>query len=300
MNTTLRLLSLAAITLSASAATAADFVSVSRVSEITFNGTNLDTGGGPGNDVEILETDLQATFQESTQGYATNVEPGGAFNTGIWFVSQYSTIDANLISTRQLQVAQTATDHGSPAIYTDNDFEIDFEVTADTSVLLDGSIVGSSAPANEDFARVMLKRGVATLFNSNWDAFGVVEELLAGETYTLVVQVDGQTIHNGVTQSSAQVELSIVTDTDGDGLLDPFDNCIEVANADQRDTNSDGLGNLCDPDLDDNSFVGVLDFQLMRAVLGTGDPDADLDGDGMVDANDLAILRGYLGGPPGP
>ena len=38
-------------------------------------------------------------------------------------------------------------------------------------------------------------------------------------------------------------------DTDGDGILDDTDNCLDVANADQRDTDGDGFGNRCDTDL---------------------------------------------------
>jgi hypothetical protein len=45
-------------------------------------------------------------------------------------------------------------------------------------------------------------------------------------------------------------------DTDSDGVADDQDNCEGIPNADQLDTDSDGLGNPCDPD-DDND--GVLD-----------------------------------------
>ena len=36
------------------------------------------------------------------------------------------------------------------------------------------------------------------------------------------------------------------SDTDGDGVADEFDNCPEVSNADQLDTNHNGIGNACD------------------------------------------------------
>ena len=38
--------------------------------------------------------------------------------------------------------------------------------------------------------------------------------------------------------------------SDGDGLLDPFDNCSRADNADQLDTDADGIGNACDADFD--------------------------------------------------
>src|SRR4029450_6775085 len=39
-------------------------------------------------------------------------------------------------------------------------------------------------------------------------------------------------------------------DRDADGIADGEDNCTLVANADQRDTNDDGFGNICDTDID--------------------------------------------------
>lgn len=95
-------------------------------------------------------------------------------------------------------------------------------------------------------------------------------------------------------------------DTDGDGVIDSEDNCTLVANADQRDTNSDGYGNICDADLDDDCIVGPFDLVLMEdAFFSTpGSPnwfeDADLDGDDNVDFIDLAILQAAIAGAPGP
>ncbi|MFT3766197.1 MAG: DNRLRE domain-containing protein [Minicystis sp.] len=40
---------------------------------------------------------------------------------------------------------------------------------------------------------------------------------------------------------------TLVLDFDGDGLLDSQDNCPTVPNADQADTDDDGLGDVCDP-----------------------------------------------------
>jgi hypothetical protein len=44
--------------------------------------------------------------------------------------------------------------------------------------------------------------------------------------------------------------FDIVNDSDPDGIVDSDDDCIEIANADQRDSNADGIGNACDGDFD--------------------------------------------------
>ena len=66
--------------------------------------------------------------------------------------------------------------------------------------------------------------------------------------------------------STVQVQAG-GNDTDGDGILDNVDNCLDRANADQRDTNGDGIGNACDPDLNDDCRVNFADLQLFSQVL---------------------------------
>jgi len=89
-------------------------------------------------------------------------------------------------------------------------------------------------------------------------------------------------------------------DADLDGIDDSVDNCTNVANADQRDSNADGYGNLCDADLDDDEDVDAADLALMKAAFFGADADADLDGDGNVDFLDLGWMSGSYGGVPGP
>jgi hypothetical protein len=43
------------------------------------------------------------------------------------------------------------------------------------------------------------------------------------------------------------VEAVAFFDNDGDGIADEQDNCPDVANRDQADTDDDGLGDICDP-----------------------------------------------------
>lgn len=96
-------------------------------------------------------------------------------------------------------------------------------------------------------------------------------------------------------------------DSDRDGIDNELDNCQLAANANQRDTDGDGYGNLCDGDLDNNGLVNVVDLRLLRSVFGSEVPHdrplayhADLNGDGRVDGADFALQRAALRLPPGP
>jgi clumping factor A len=85
-------------------------------------------------------------------------------------------------------------------------------------------------------------------------------------------------------------------DTDGDGIVDPMDNCPAVANADQLDTDGDTLGDACDDDGDNDGIPTATEIALATgAGLGSdvdGDGksnwlDTDADGDGKPDAVEL-------------
>ncbi len=89
-------------------------------------------------------------------------------------------------------------------------------------------------------------------------------------------------------------------DTDDDGVIDKIDNCIEIANLDQRDTDNDGYGNLCDGDFDNNNITNFADFSYFRQQFNTTDDDSDLDGNGIVNFADFAIFRSLFNQPPGP
>jgi DNA-binding beta-propeller fold protein YncE len=97
------------------------------------------------------------------------------------------------------------------------------------------------------------------------------------------------------------IQLAGRVDTDGDGHVDDADNCTLVVNADQRDTNGDGIGNRCDGDFDDNCSVNFLDLGIMNSeFFQIGVLDTDMNGDQVVNFVDLALLKGGFFLPPGP
>jgi Tol biopolymer transport system component len=73
------------------------------------------------------------------------------------------------------------------------------------------------------------------------------------------------------------------------------DNCRATANALQTDTDSDGYGNACDGDLNNDGEVNQADFIQFRGYWGTSEALADFNGDGGVNQADFMILRGRWG-----
>ncbi|MEL7450025.1 MAG: lamin tail domain-containing protein [Pseudomonadota bacterium] len=102
-------------------------------------------------------------------------------------------------------------------------------------------------------------------------------------------------------------------DSDGDGIADSADNCINDANPLQIDSNGDNIGNVCDADIAgpagagaDDCLINFFDLGRMKDVFFTNDPDADLVGpgnsepDGSVSFFDLGRLKELFFQPPGP
>jgi len=103
--------------------------------------------------------------------------------------------------------------------------------------------------------------------------------------------------------------MALAVDSDGDGIDDSIDNCTLLANADQRDTDADDYGNLCDADLDNNGTVDISDFVLFSSVFGQLAPGipafvladhADFDNDTIVGLSDYVTFREAFGAAPGP
>jgi len=71
--------------------------------------------------------------------------------------------------------------------------------------------------------------------------------------------------------------LDSVLDDDDDGIKNDDDNCRDISNSDQLDTDGDGMGNECDDDDDDD---GVLDSNDSFPLDSNESVDTDLDGIG--------------------
>ena len=86
------------------------------------------------------------------------------------------------------------------------------------------------------------------------------------------------------------------TDQDDDGVPDRSDNCVEVSNPAQTDTDGDAQGDVCDADDDNDNVADAADAFPLDATEsvdtdsdGTGNnADPDDDGDGQTDADEIA------------
>jgi hypothetical protein len=119
--------------------------------------------------------------------------------------------------------------------------------------------------------------------------------------------------HEAQAAAEAVRSAGAQADSDRDGVVDAEDNCLLEPNPAQRDSDADQIGNRCDPDVNNDGRVdtswgriyprgarGDLEAIALTARNGPHDPNHDLDGDGRVDARDLALAQLWLFRAPGP
>jgi hypothetical protein len=85
--------------------------------------------------------------------------------------------------------------------------------------------------------------------------------------------------------------ISVFVDFDGDGIPDDMDNCPDVANHGQVDTDADGLGDTCDTDDDNDGMPDSYETDNGFDPLDPTDADADADEDGYSNREYCARCR---------
>jgi hypothetical protein len=96
------------------------------------------------------------------------------------------------------------------------------------------------------------------------------------------------------TQDVAAIAALVSTDVDGDAVSSFCDNCPNVPNRDQLDTDDDGIGNICDCDFDEDGYCNSNDATAFLADYQTGidgGQGTDMNGDGSVDDADFALFE---------
>jgi hypothetical protein len=123
-----------------------------------------------------------------------------------------------------------------------------------------------------------------------------------GRTYTFC-SIATDNVGNIEASPSSFVSTRI-SDQDGDGVADGVDNCPATSNPDQKDTDGDGKGDVCDiaipGDLNGDDAVNCSDLTIVKASFGkrTGqagyDARADVNTDGVVNIRDLSFVSRLL------
>ena len=130
--------------------------------------------------------------------------------------------------------------------------------------------------------------GVHTVFGTVVDGHDVVEMISAVAT-----DQNDRPVNNVVIQH-AYIAEHVNFDADNDGVSNTDDNCPNIANPQQNDTDMDLIGDVCDDDIDgdgvnneDDAFPNDGNETTDYDDDGTGDnADADDDNDGMNDTSD--------------
>jgi RHS repeat-associated protein len=95
----------------------------------------------------------------------------------------------------------------------------------------------------------------------------------------------------------------ITTDQDDDGVPDAQDNCITVPNPSQYDFEGDGIGDVCDGDINRDGRVDASDaLTIQRCIvrLIPCQPKYNVDGDARISATDALLTQRRVGLLPGP
>ena len=100
-----------------------------------------------------------------------------------------------------------------------------------------------------------------------------------------------------------------VTDTDGDGVPDGYDNCVTTANGpsaatgncnSQEDGDGDGYGNACDADVTNDGSILGADLSITLGNINQPSDVIDYNCDGSTLGADLSILLPQINQQPGP
>ena len=255
--------------------------------------------GGFGIAVTNETTSAYAGNQTNLSGYASwgsnaNIDPGPPYY-GVIGANTYPgtflprSIAADLVST-------SARTFVTPAFY-------DQSLSADLIKLGAAGVAGST---NEPLAMGLARAPV--LFRHYFQGGRAIEAF-----YSAVPYLSWMNVWIGDPLMTSSGLAFPGNDIDGDGVPNASDNCLYVPNANQRDTDGDGFGNMCDGDIDNNGIVttswgvtsppsAIGDLERIQITVSQGGyvANQDLDGDNDVDADDVAIASFSLFFPPGP
>ncbi len=93
----------------------------------------------------------------------------------------------------------------------------------------------------------------------------------------------------GLTNQHLLTSMIVTWEGDSDGIADDSDNCPTVNNANQLDTDSDGLGDVCDDDADGDGMSNDYENTYGLDPLDAADASLDNDNDGLLNGGEATL-----------
>ncbi len=179
-------------------------------------------------------------------------------------------LDTSFNATGKLVTAITA---GSDVIY-------DLELQSDGKYVA----AGASSTGGSDLDFTVVRYNNDGSLDSSFGAAGAVVTAIGAAAdvgKALLIQSDKKLVLAGISNNGSdndfalvRYNVTILIDTDGDGVADNVDNCAAVANAAQINTDGDSLGDACDTDDDNDAVADTSDkFPLNAAASSDSDND---------------------------
>ncbi|NVJ60834.1 MAG: thrombospondin type 3 repeat-containing protein [Gammaproteobacteria bacterium] len=204
----------------------------------------------------------------------------GEFTVRLYFRDQYG---AQGISMLHLDVGSGPTDDNPPQVE-------EFTVDAYSG---EKAPFGITATHPDDVAIVSLEIIQAPQFglleaipdNNNNGYWYTPNSDYVGEDFILVRAVDA----NGLTDVGV-ISFNVQGyDGDGDGIFNHLDNCPEIYNDDQSDVDTDGLGDVCDNDADNDGLPKDVEQANGLDDLNASDATQDKDNDGLSNIREYQL-----------
>ncbi len=112
--------------------------------------------------------------------------------------------------------------------------------------------------------------------NDGIQSISIPTDVVDSTTARFKVKCNGN-IFFDISNADLTTVAGSVTDTDGDGIPDTSDNCPDDPNASQLDNESDGQGDVCD--LDDDNDLMPDTYEILHGLDPFDSSDASIDGD---------------------